>query len=49
LAGIVLGGPQRPELVVVGGEVVVREHALVRASETEIAQAHRAAARRFAS
>jgi cytosine/adenosine deaminase-related metal-dependent hydrolase len=49
VAGIVFAAPQRPELVVVGGEVVVREHALVRASETEIAQAHRAAARRFAA
>jgi cytosine/adenosine deaminase-related metal-dependent hydrolase len=47
VAGIVFAGPLRPDLVVVGGETVVRDRALVRASETEIAQAHRAAARTF--
>jgi cytosine/adenosine deaminase-related metal-dependent hydrolase len=47
VAGIVLAGPQRPELVVVGGEPVVRDGALARADEAEIARAHRAEARRF--
>jgi len=47
VAGIVFAGPQRPELVVVGGEPIVREGELVRAEEAEIARAHRAEARRF--
>jgi len=47
VAGIVFAGPQRPELVVVGGEPVVRDTALARADEAEIARAHRAEARRF--
>jgi cytosine/adenosine deaminase-related metal-dependent hydrolase len=47
VAGIVLAGPQRPELVVVGGEPVVRDGALARADEAEIARAHRVEARRF--
>jgi cytosine/adenosine deaminase-related metal-dependent hydrolase len=47
VAGIVLAGPQRPELVVVGGEEVVRGGVLVRADESEIAQAHRSQARKF--
>ena len=47
VAGIVLAGPQRPELVVVGGEPVVRDRTLARADEVEIARAHRAEARRF--
>ncbi len=48
VAGIVLAGPQRPDLVVVGGEVVVRDGHLVHADERAIAQAHRAAARTLA-
>ena len=47
VAGIVFAGPQRPDLVVVGGETVVRDGALARADEAEIARAHRAEARRF--
>jgi cytosine/adenosine deaminase-related metal-dependent hydrolase len=47
VAGIVFAGPQRPALVVVGGEPVVREGELTRADEAEIARAHRAEARRF--
>jgi cytosine/adenosine deaminase-related metal-dependent hydrolase len=47
VAGIVLAGPQRPDLVVVGGQDVVRGGALVRADEAAIAQAHRSQARKF--
>ena len=47
VAGIVLAGPQRPDLLVVGGDVVVRDRALVHADEVEIAKAHRVAARTF--
>ena len=47
VAGIVFAGPQRPDLVVVGGETVVRDGTLARADEAEIARAHRAEARRF--
>jgi cytosine/adenosine deaminase-related metal-dependent hydrolase len=47
VAGIVFAGPQRPDLLVVGGEAVVRDGALVRADEAGIAKAHRAAARTF--
>ncbi len=47
VAGIVFAGPQRPALVVVGGESIVREGELARADEAEIARAHRAEARRF--
>jgi cytosine/adenosine deaminase-related metal-dependent hydrolase len=46
-AGIVLSGPHRVERLVVGGDDVVRDGMLVRADESEIAQAHRAQARRF--
>ena len=49
VAAIVLAGPQRVDRLVVGGEEVVREGGLVHADEMEIAQAHRAQARRFAS
>ena len=49
VAGLVLSGPHRVERLVVGGEDVVRGGALVRADEAEIARAHRAQARRFAS
>ncbi len=47
VAGIVFAGPFRPQLLVVGGEVVVQDGGLVRADETEIAKAHRVQARRF--
>jgi len=47
VAGIVFAGPQRPDLVIVGGEPVVRDGALARADEADIARAHRAEARRF--
>jgi cytosine/adenosine deaminase-related metal-dependent hydrolase len=47
VAGIVFAGPQRPDLLVVGGDVVVRDRALVHADEVEIAKAHRVAARTF--
>jgi 8-oxoguanine deaminase len=47
VAGLVLSAPHRVRQLVVGGEDVVREGALVHASEEEIARAHRAQARRF--
>jgi len=47
VAALVLSGPHRVDRLVVGGEDVVRGGALVRASESEIAQAHRVQARRF--
>jgi cytosine/adenosine deaminase-related metal-dependent hydrolase len=47
VAGLVLSGPHRADRVVVGGEDVVRDGALVRADESEIARAHRLQARRF--
>ena len=47
VAGLVLSGPHRVDRLVVGGEDVVRDGALVRADETDIARAHRAEARRF--
>jgi cytosine/adenosine deaminase-related metal-dependent hydrolase len=47
VAGIVFAGPHRVDRLVVGGKDVVRGGALVHADETEIAQAHRAQARRF--
>jgi cytosine/adenosine deaminase-related metal-dependent hydrolase len=49
VAGLVLSGPHRVDRLVVGGEDVVREGALVRADEADIARAQRAQARRFAS
>jgi cytosine/adenosine deaminase-related metal-dependent hydrolase len=49
VAGLVLAGPHRVERLVVGGEDVVRDGALVRADEREIARAHRAQARRFSA
>jgi 8-oxoguanine deaminase len=49
VAGVVLSGPHRVERLVVGGEDVVRDGALVRADEGEIARAHRVEAGRFAS
>jgi cytosine/adenosine deaminase-related metal-dependent hydrolase len=48
VGGVVLAGPQRVDRLYVGGEVVVRGGALVRADEGEIARAHRAQASRFA-
>jgi len=47
VAGIVFAGPHRVDRLVVGGEEVVRDGALVNADEAEIAQAHRAQARTF--
>jgi 8-oxoguanine deaminase len=49
VAGLVLAGPHRVDRLVVGGENVVRDSALVRADETEIARAHRVQAKRFAA
>ena len=48
VAGLVFSGPHRVEDLYVGGELVVRGGALVRADEGEIARAHRAQASRFA-
>jgi cytosine/adenosine deaminase-related metal-dependent hydrolase len=48
VAGLVLSAPHRVERLVVEGEDVVRDGALVNADEDEIARAHRAQARRFA-
>jgi cytosine/adenosine deaminase-related metal-dependent hydrolase len=48
VAGVVLAGPHRVDRLYVGGELVVRGGALVRADEREIASAHRAQAVRFA-
>jgi cytosine/adenosine deaminase-related metal-dependent hydrolase len=48
VAGLVFAGPHRVERLYVGGELVVRGGALVRADEGEIARAHRAQASRFA-
>ncbi len=47
VAGLVLSGPHRVDRLVVGGTDVVRDAALVRADESEIAGAHRVQARRF--
>jgi cytosine/adenosine deaminase-related metal-dependent hydrolase len=49
VAGLVLSAPHRVDLLVVGGEDVVRNGTLVRAEETEIAHAQRAQARRFSA
>jgi cytosine/adenosine deaminase-related metal-dependent hydrolase len=48
VAGLVLSGPHRVDRLVVGGEDVVRDGALVRADEDEIARAHRRQAERLA-
>ena len=48
VAGLVFAGPHRVDRLYVGGELVVRGGALVRADEREIARAHRAQASRFA-
>ena len=49
VAGLVFAGADRVERLYVGGELVVSGGALVRASESEIAHAHRTQARRFAA
>ena len=49
VAGLVLSAPHRVDRLVVGGEEIVRGGALVQADEAEIALAHRAQARRFAT
>jgi cytosine/adenosine deaminase-related metal-dependent hydrolase len=49
VAGLVLSAPHRVDRLVVGGEDVVRDGALVRADEAEIARDHRVQARRFAA
>jgi cytosine/adenosine deaminase-related metal-dependent hydrolase len=49
VTGLVFSAPHRVERLLVGGEDVVRNGALVRADEAEIARAHRAQARRFAA
>ena len=48
VAGLVFSAPHRVDRLVVEGEDVVRDGALVNADEGEIAAAHRAQARRFA-
>jgi cytosine/adenosine deaminase-related metal-dependent hydrolase len=47
VAGLVLSAPHRVDRLVVGGQDVVRDGALVRADEHEIARDHRTQARRF--
>ncbi len=49
VAGLVLSAPHRVDRLIVGGEDVVRDGALVRASEQEIARAQRKQASRFAT
>ena len=49
VAGVVFAGPHRPQLLVVGGETVVEDGRLANADESEIAQAHRAQARKFSA
>jgi 8-oxoguanine deaminase len=49
VAGLVLSAPHRVDRLVVGGEDVVRDGALVHADEDEIAREHRVQARRFES
>jgi cytosine/adenosine deaminase-related metal-dependent hydrolase len=48
VAALVFSGPHRVDRLYVGGELVVRGGALVRADEAEIARAHRIQAARFA-
>jgi cytosine/adenosine deaminase-related metal-dependent hydrolase len=48
VAGLVFAGPHRVDRLYVGGELVVRGGALVRADAGEIARAHRVQASRFA-
>jgi len=47
VAGLVLSAPHRVDRLLVGGEDVVRDGRLVRASEHEIAQEHRRQAEKF--
>jgi len=47
VAGLILSAPHRVDRLIVEGEDVVRDGALVNADEDEIARAHRAQARRF--
>jgi cytosine/adenosine deaminase-related metal-dependent hydrolase len=47
VAGIVFSGPHRVDRLVVGGDEVVRDGHLVHADESEVAQAHRAEARKY--
>lgn len=49
VAGLVFSAPHRVHRLVVGGVDVVRDGALVRADEAEIARGHRVQARRFSS
>jgi cytosine/adenosine deaminase-related metal-dependent hydrolase len=49
VAGLVLSAPHGVDRLLVGGEDVVRDGGLVRASEEEIARAHRIQATRFAA
>jgi cytosine/adenosine deaminase-related metal-dependent hydrolase len=49
VAGLVLSAPHRVDRLLVGGEDVVRDGHLVRASEEEIARLHRKQAERFAA
>jgi cytosine/adenosine deaminase-related metal-dependent hydrolase len=49
VGGLVLSAPHRVDLLLVGGEEVVRGGTLVRADEATIARDHRAQARRFAA
>jgi 8-oxoguanine deaminase len=49
VAGLVFSAPHRVDRLLVGGENVVREGQLVRASEEEIAREHRKQATRFAA
>jgi cytosine/adenosine deaminase-related metal-dependent hydrolase len=49
VAGLVFSAPHRVDRLLVGGEDVVRERQLVRASEEEIARLHRKQATRFAA
>ena len=49
VAGLVFSAPHRVDRLIVDGEDVVRDGALVRGDEEEIARAHRKQARRFAA
>jgi cytosine/adenosine deaminase-related metal-dependent hydrolase len=49
VAGLVFSAPHRVDRLLVGGEEVVRDGLLVRASEEEIAQEHRRQAEKFKS
>jgi cytosine/adenosine deaminase-related metal-dependent hydrolase len=49
VAGLVFSAPHRVDRLIVGGEYVVRDGALVRGDEEEIARIHRKQARRFAA